>query len=122
LRPAISPADDCCVFQAALVGLEIASHLEAAAKQRMVEGGKHPKKGPHGRGDLKKKKRRDGEVNRQIGKTAGVSHAAVSKAKKVKDSSPALAADVAAGKISLNDAHKQVKRAASRSGGEAATD
>jgi protein gp37 len=109
---------DLSVGQRAMIVLEIAPHFEVAAKERQAKAGgdqksvkarKNRKSGPHARGEAKKK-RRDGEVNRQAAKGSGVSHGAVSKAKKVKASSPTLAANVSAGTISLNDAYKQVRR------------
>jgi hypothetical protein len=47
----------------------------------------------------KAKEKRAPRVVDQIAKTVGVAHGNVSKAKKVRDSSPALAASVAAGTI-----------------------
>ena len=84
----------------AMIGLEIAPHLEAAAKQRQIEGGERA-----GRGRPQKavptvrqpKAKRAPRVVDQIAKAAGIAHGNVSKAKKVRDASPALAASVAAG-------------------------
>jgi len=106
---------DLAAGQKAMIGLEIAPHLEAAAKERKVSG-----KGADGSGGRGKQKnlvpqegqgKRAARVVDQVAKASGVGHNTVSKAKKVKTHSPTLAADVAAGKVSLNDAHKQVRRA-----------
>jgi protein gp37/ParB-like chromosome segregation protein Spo0J len=99
--------------QKAVIWLQIAPYLEAVAKARMVEGGKtagrgRPNKGVPQEGQAKARAPR---VVDQIGKAAGVGHNTVSKAKKVMNHSLTLAADVAAGKIKLNDAHKQVRKA-----------
>jgi protein gp37 len=100
---------DLAAGQKAMIGLAIAPHLEAAAKerQRLSEG--RGQKGALNGGQVKAK--RAGRVAHQVAKKSGVGHATVSRAKKVKDHSPTLAAAVAAGTISLNDAHKQVRRA-----------
>jgi protein gp37 len=105
---------DLAAGQKAMIGLAIAPYLESAAKQRQREGGgdqktatKKQRSGAPNEGQAK----RAGRTDHQVGKAAGVGHNTVSKAKKVKDHSPTLAADVAAGTISLNDAHKQVRRA-----------
>jgi hypothetical protein len=82
-----------------MIGLEIAPLLEAAAKQRMLEGGRKGRKQAARRrlnrappnGGEAKKKRYDGEVTRQISKAVGVGYNTVGKAKKVKASSPRLA-------------------------------
>jgi protein gp37 len=108
---------DLSAGQKAMIGLEIAPELEAAAKARMTKGGgdqrsakarKNRTSGGHARGQPKNSA---GRVNRQVAKATGTSHGAVSKGKKVQASSPTLAAAVVAGTISLNDAYKQVKRA-----------
>jgi protein gp37/ParB-like chromosome segregation protein Spo0J len=109
---------DLSAGQKAMIGLEIAPYLEAEAKQRQRKGG-GDQKTVKTRENQKSvvlnsgqpKKKRAGRVVDQVGKQASVSHDTISKAKKVKAASPTLAADVAAGKLSLNDAHKQVRKA-----------
>ncbi len=100
--------------QKAMIGLDIAPLLEAAAKKRMLAG-----KGADGSGGRGKRKnpvlnsgqgKRAPRVVDQLSKAVGVGHDTMSRAKKVKNASPTLAADVSAGKIKLNDAHKQVRR------------
>jgi len=104
--------------QKAMIGLEIAPDLEAAARERQAKAG-GDQKSVKARKNRKsvgptegqaKKDRSAGRVNRQVAKAVGVGHNTVSKAKKVQTSSPRLAANVSAGTISLNDAYKQVRR------------
>jgi hypothetical protein len=105
---------DLSAGQKTMIALEIAPHLEAAAKLRQKEHGKTApgrKSLPPTLGEAKVKRKRDGEVNRQVAQAAGVAHGNVSKAKKVRNASETLAASVAAGTISLNDAHKRVRQA-----------
>ena len=73
---------DLAAGQKAMIGLAIAPHLEAAAKERQIaglkKGDKHtaPPKGGA------RKRNRDQEVSHQIGKASGVGHATVSKARR----------------------------------------
>jgi protein gp37 len=107
---------DLSAGQRSMIGLDLSPFLEAAARERQIKG-----KGADGSGGRGKRKNHglqggqgkdaSGRVNRQIAKMVKTGHNSVTKAKKVKNASPKLAADVAAGKISLNDAHKQVRRA-----------
>ena len=105
---------DLSVGQKTMIGLSIAPHLEAAAKERMIAGGgdkksAKAKSGAPTLGQAKGKGKRGGRVDHQIAKAAGVGHGNVSKAKKVRESSPRLEREVSDGKISLNDAYKQVR-------------
>jgi protein gp37 len=101
--------------QRAMLTLQIAPALEAAAKERQRKSG-----GDHTSLKAKKKSKkrsrprgrnRSGEAREQVAAKAKVGKTTVSKAKKVKDTSPALAAAVTAGTITLNEAHKQVRQA-----------
>ena len=108
---------DLSTGQKTMIALGTAPHLEAAARERQAKAGgdqksvkarKNRKSVVHVRGQGKKRAPR---VVDQVAKTAGVSHGAVSKGKKVEASSPKLAGDVRAGIISLDDAYKQVRAA-----------
>ena len=108
---------DLSAGQKAMIGLEIAPFLEKLAKDRQREAGGDQKtvKARKNRKSIAPNeghpKGRAGRTDHQVAKKSGVGHNTVSKAKKVKEHSPTLAANVAAGTISLNDAHKQVRRA-----------
>jgi hypothetical protein len=87
---------DLSAGQKAMIGLEIAPHLEAAAKQRQIEGGKRGGRGRPQKGALKlgqpNKEKRAGRVDHQIAKATGTGHTSISRAKKVRSASPTLAA------------------------------
>jgi protein gp37/ParB-like chromosome segregation protein Spo0J len=100
--------------QKAMIELDIAPDLEAAARERQAKAG-GDKKSLKAQSKSKDRFRprgreRSGEVREQIAARAGIGKTTVSKAKKVRTSSPRLAANVSAGTISLNDAYKQVRR------------
>jgi protein gp37 len=101
--------------QRAMLTLKIAPALEAAAKERQRKNG-GDKKSLKGKAKSKDRSRprgrkRSGEAREQVAAKAKVGKTTVSKAKKVKQASPSLAAAVTAGTITLNDAHKQVRQA-----------
>ena len=101
--------------QKAALALDCAADLEAAAKERQRAAGGDTKSlkarakskdrsGPRGR-------KRSGQVRDQLAASAKVGKTTITKAKSVKDASPTLHAQVQAGTMTLNDAHKQVQRA-----------
>jgi protein gp37 len=109
---------DLAAGQKAVIALKIAPFLEAEAKARRVEGNRkggktagrgRPNRSVQNSGQTKAK--RAPRVVDQLAEMAGVSHATMSQAKKVEEHSPALAAGVSAGKVTLNEAHKQVQKA-----------
>jgi protein gp37 len=108
---------DLSAGQKAMIAEDIAPELEAAARERQAKAGGDQKsvKARKNRKSValkggQAKKDRAGRTDHQVAKAAGIGHATVSRAKKVKASSPRLAANVSAGTISLNDAYKQVRR------------
>jgi protein gp37/ParB-like chromosome segregation protein Spo0J len=106
---------DLNVGQRAMLGLELAPALEEAAKERKRKNG-GDKKSLKGKAKSKDRSRprgrnRSGEAREQVAAKVKVGKTTVSRAKKVKQASPALAAAVTAGTISLADAHKQVRQA-----------
>lgn len=93
--------------QRALIGLAIEPYLQAEAKERQRE---HGKTAPGKKKSLPTKSSEViGDVRDQIAALFNVGAGTVSVAKKVKNNSPTLAADVLAGKITLNEANKQVR-------------
>jgi protein gp37 len=101
------------VGQRAMLALELAPELEAAAKERQRAG-----KGADGSGGRGKKKNLrpksapgidKGKVTDELAAEARVAGSTMRQAKAVAEASARLAADVAAGKISLNDAYKKVR-------------
>jgi protein gp37 len=98
--------------QRAMLMLELAPTLEAEAKQRQHKGTGTDGSGGRGRKKTSpsKEDNRSGRVEHQLAALGKVGHATISRAKKVKTNSPSLAAKVTAGDMSLNDAHKQVRR------------
>jgi protein gp37 len=94
--------------QSAMVALAIEPKLAEAAKARQRE---HGKTAP-GQKSLETKSpqvKRTPQVRDQLADIFNVSATTVSQAKKVKGTSPELAAQVMAGTITLNDAYKEVR-------------
>jgi len=88
--------------QAAFLGLEIERHFAEEAKKRQRDGGREKVAQSSGQPD------RAGRAARQAAAAVGVSHDAISKAKKIEEIAPDLANKVRAG-ASLNDAYGKAK-------------
>jgi protein gp37/ParB-like chromosome segregation protein Spo0J len=90
--------------QRAMIGVTLLPEFEAMAKERMTSKLKQSHhttaSPPAGRGK--------GSAE-EAGAAVGVGHTAIEEAKKVSDASPSLAAQVAAGTVSLKEAYKQVR-------------
>jgi hypothetical protein len=82
---------------------------EAKARQRQAGGDQKTVKARENQKSLIPKPEEAIRVVHQIAAMANVAPSTVSQAKKIKDTSPSLAAEVVAGTISLNDAYKQVR-------------
>jgi len=94
--------------QRSFLGLGLLPHYEAAAKERQRE---HGKTAP-GRKTLPQKSAGvSGDARDLVAAAVNVSHDSISKAKAVKENAVNLVDDVMAGKISLNEAHKEAKKA-----------
>ena len=105
--------------QKAAISVDIASYVEklvGEAKERQRKGGGDKKSAKAKSVEVKspQAKRRAHQVRTRIAKDAKISDATVKQALKVKDASPELLRDVQEGKISLNDAYKQVREEEAR--------
>lgn len=98
--------------QMAMLALEALPYFETEAKKRQQLSAGRGKKGPPFAADLKS----NGDARDQAAAAMGVGHTAVSQAKLVKETSPALAAEVLAGKTSLTDAYKQARARRKKAG------
>ena len=100
--------------QRAVLAIAIDGRIEkhaGEAKQRQREGGIKAGRGRRRVGPTSAQpKRRGPRVTDELAKTAKVAGSTARQALKVIGTSPALAADVAAGKITLNDAYKQARQ------------
>jgi protein gp37 len=94
--------------QAAIIAIDVEPFYAAEAKERMRAGGN---KAGHGRTKVGQANWPDpiGQARDQVATIFGVSGNTISRAKKVKNESPLLAAAVLSGSMSMNEAYKQVR-------------